>query len=374
MEVFRAAHGTGADWLAACRACAERLDPLPPGANLGFVYVNTPLAASLDQIAARLREVTGIPDWVGAGGAGVCVSGQEHFEQGAVVALVGALPERGFRLFDLQLDRRMPIGSALAGGARADGRSGSVGLGVVHAAASQPDMVGAIAGLGEATDAFLVGGLASAGDVQIAGQATEGGLSGVLLDAAVPVITGLSQGCTPIGPVREVTDCRGPWIRTLDRRPALAMLKEDIGEVLARDLRRIEGFVQAAIPLTGSDRADYLVRNLLGLDVNGGMVAIGEELRRGDPLMFVKRDGSTAQADLRRMLHDLLRRAEGRTVRGALYHSCIARGPHMFGPDFGELRAIEAVLGQVPLAGFFTNGEIFRNRLYSYTGVLTLFL
>lgn len=375
MEAFCAAQGQGADWLAACRACVERLGPLPSGANLGFVYVNGPLAASLDLIAARLREVTGIRDWVGAGGAGVCASGQEHFEQGAIVALVGALPERGFRLFDLQLDGQTEIGTALTDRARANGgKFGAVGLGVVHGAASQPDMVGAIAGLSEATDAFLVGGLASAGDVQIAGQPTEGGLSGVLLDAAVPVVTGLSQGCTPIGPVREVTDCRGPWIKSLDRRPALAVLKEDIGEVLARDLRRIAGFVQAAIPLAGSDRADYLVRNLLGLDVHGGMVAVGEELRRGDPLMFVKRDGSTAQADLRRMLGDLLRRAEGRSVRGALYHSCIARGPHMFGPDSGELRTIEAVLGPVPLAGFFTNGEIFRNRLYSYTGVLTLFL
>jgi len=46
----------------------------------------------------------------------------------------------------------------------------------------------------------------------------------------------------------------------------------------------------------------------------------------------------------------------------------------MFGPDSAELRTIEAVLGPVPLAGFFTNGEIFRNRLYTYTGVLTLFL
>ncbi|HEX5077892.1 MAG TPA: FIST C-terminal domain-containing protein [Geminicoccaceae bacterium] len=370
MQAFRAAEGEGGDWLAACRACVERLGPLPPSANLGFVYANAPLAGSLDLIAARLRDATGVRDWVGAGGAGVCASGQEHFEGGAIVALVAALPERAFRLFDLQLDGHGDGGRSLAEG----GRTGTVGLGVVHAAASRPDIVDAIAGLSEATDAFLVGGLASAGDLQIAGQPTEGALSGVLLDAAVPVITGLSQGCTPIGPVREVTECRGPWIKTLDRRPALAVLKEDIGEVLARDLRKIDGFVQAAIPLVGSDRADYLVRNLLGVDTNGGMVAVGEELRRGDRLMFVKRDGGSAQADLRRMLHDLLRRAEGRTVRGALYHSCIARGPHMFGPDSAELRAIEAMLGPVPLAGFFTNGEIFRNRLYSYTGVLTLFL
>jgi len=171
-----------------------------------------------------------------------------------------------------------------------------------------------------------------------------------------------------------VTDCRGPWIKSLDRRPALTVLKEDIGEVLARDLRKIDGFVQAALPLRDSDRADYVVRDLLGLDLQRDMVAIGEELRCGDRLMFVKRDGGTAQADLRRMLQDLLRRTEGRAVRGALYHSCIARGPHMFGPGSAELRTIEAVLGPLPLAGFFTNGEIFRNRLYTYTGVLTLFL
>jgi small ligand-binding sensory domain FIST len=195
-----------------------------------------------------------------------------------------------------------------------------------------------------------------------------------LIEAAVPVITGLSQGCTPIGAAHEVTDCRGPWIKTLDRRPALAVLKQDVGEVLARDLRRIDGYVHAALPRAGSDRADYLVRNLLSLDLQQEMVAVGATLRRGDRVMFVKRDGSSAQADLRRMVEDLLRRCEGRAVRGALYHSCIARGPGMFGPDSAELRTIEEVLGPVPLAGFFTNGEIFHNRLYTYTGVLTLFL
>jgi small ligand-binding sensory domain FIST len=192
--------------------------------------------------------------------------------------------------------------------------------------------------------------------------------------SAVPVITGLSQGCSPIGPAHEVTDCRGPWIKTLDQRPALAVLKEDVGEVLARDLRRIDGYVHGAIPLSGSDRADYLVRNLLSLDLEQEMVAIGATLRRGDRLMFVRRDGSSAQSDLRRMVTDLVRRCEGRTVRGALYHSCVARGPGMFGPDSAELRTIEDVLGPVPLAGFFTNGEIFHDRLYGYTGVLTLFL
>lgn len=368
---FRAAQGEGADWLAACRACLDELLPIPESANLGFVYASDPLAASLDSIAARLREATGVRHWIGTGGAGVCASGCEHFDRGAIVVLVAALPERSFRVFDLLLDGRGDVASALGDWTG----PGAVGLGVVHGASSQADIAAAIADLHDATGAFLVGGLSSAGSgIQIAGQPTEGGLSGVLIDADVPVITGLSQGCTPIGPVHEVTDCRGRWIQALDRRPALEVLKQDIGEVLARDLSRIGGYIHAAIPLMGSDRADYVVRNLLGLDVHRGALAVGEELRRGDPLMLVKRDGSSAQSDLRRMLRDLLRRTDGRSIRGALYHSCIARGPNMFGPDSAELKTIEEALGPVPLAGFFTNGELFRNRLYSYTGVLTLFL
>ena len=39
-----------------------------------------------------------------------------------------------------------------------------------------------------------------------------------------------------------------------------------------------------------------------------------------------------------------------------------------------ELVAIQDELGDVPLVGFFCNGEISHNRVYSYTGVLSVFL
>ena len=35
---------------------------------------------------------------------------------------------------------------------------------------------------------------------------------------------------------------------------------------------------------------------------------------------------------------------------------------------------IQDSLGDVPLVGFFGNGEISHNRVYAYTGVLTLFI
>ena len=60
--------------------------------------------------------------------------------------------------------------------------------------------------------------------------------------------------------------------------------------------------------------------------------------------------------------------------RGGVYYSCLGRGASLFGPDSGELRLIREALGDFPLVGFFCNGEVSHNRLYGYTGVLTLFV
>ncbi len=48
--------------------------------------------------------------------------------------------------------------------------------------------------------------------------------------------------------------------------------------------------------------------------------------------------------------------------------------PTCSAPDATETRLIAKHLGHFPLTGFFANGEISHDRIYAYTGVLTLFL
>jgi len=115
------------------------------------------------------------------------------------------------------------------------------------------------------------------------------------------------------------------------------------------------------------------VRNLLGLDARGKMVAVADIVQPGSDILFCRRDRGTASDDLVRMLESI-RTGMYRRPRGALYFSCLGRGASLFGEDSEELRMIADGLGEVPLVGFFGNGEISHNRLYGYTGVLTLFL
>ncbi|MBM3517456.1 MAG: histidine kinase, partial [Alphaproteobacteria bacterium] len=196
---------------------------------------------------------------------------------------------------------------------------------------------------------------------------------GVLFGARVPVVTGLTQGCLPIGPVHDVTACQRNIAIALDGRPALAVLKEEIGDRYGSDLRRIAGHVFAALPIPGSDRADYVVRNLTGIDAERELIAIGTPLTEGGHLMFCRRDPVAARLDLERMLADVAWRLTA-PPRGGIYITCLARGPNMFGRDSGELGIVRAALGDVPLIGFFGNGEFSHDRLYTFTGVLSLFL
>jgi small ligand-binding sensory domain FIST len=46
----------------------------------------------------------------------------------------------------------------------------------------------------------------------------------------------------------------------------------------------------------------------------------------------------------------------------------------LFGTDSEEMKLVREELGDLPVAGFYANGEISHTRLYGYTGVLTVFL
>lgn len=358
--------------------CADALlpaAPVSPGCiRVGFVYASAGLAPQLSAIEAMLRERLGIEHWVGTVGLGVIATAQELYSDQSLVVLVGDLPADGLRLIPGLRALDQPEVDDLM--AWSQGRDGV--WGILHGDPSNPRTPELVSGLARALPgARFAGGLTSAEErfPQVAGRTTAGGISGILFDTAkVPVRFAHTQGCTPIGPIRQVTEAKGNIAITLDHRPALEVMKEDIGEVLARDLRRAAGYIFAGLPL-GEDPnsgSDYLVRNLVGIDPDQGLIAIGDVIGQGQPLMFCRRDGNTARSDLTRMLTEVQSSLE-RPPRAAIYISCLGRGRHQFGESSQELKLVAENLGHLPLAGFFANGELFNNRLYGYTGVLTLF-
>ncbi len=372
-RAFAAAFATGEDWRSVAKEALRQLGPKPRG-TLGLIYLTDALAEDSSSIVMLLRAATGIDLWVGASGIGVCACGREAFDRPALSILVLDLPADAFCCTPC-LDRDEIAGFADQIGGWLKAKQPMLGL--VHGRADLLDIQQALADFTAATQSHLIGGIASGGrhSAVISEVVSEQGFGGVLFAADQPVVTGLTQGCMPVGEPHQVTEHEDNIIAMLDGRPAFEVFSEDM-RVLAETigLTRRDGDVHAGVLRPGAARDDYLVRNLMGIDPDRGMMAIGDFLDAEDRIQFVWRSAETVKTDLNRMLDDIVRRLDGVAPRGGVYISCLARGPNAFGRPHVEMQMIKAALGDVPIAGFFANGEISGGRLYSYTGVLTLFL
>lgn len=340
MKPFPFAHG--ADW----RRCVAALGR--PAHGLGFVYFTDALIGKAADILESLRQQTGVDDWVGTVGIGVLATGAEYQEEPAIAAMVADID--AYSVFS----GRQPLKGA------------APYFAVVHADPAAPDLAGLVSDITlKLASGYVVGGVSSSRShtVQIANEVLSGGISGAVFGRDVAVDTRLTQGCMPYPGRFRVTGCEENIVFSLDGRPAL--------DVLVETVRGDKAQLLVGLLVPGSDTGDYTVRNVIGIDPKNKVIAIGEALEPGVELIFCRRDAAAARADLDRVLAAL--KASTPSPRGALYYSCVARGEHLFGSRGAELAQVRQALGDIPLVGFFCNGEISRDRLYGYTGVLTLF-
>ena len=123
-------------------------------------------------------------------------------------------------------------------------------------------------------------------------------------------------------------------------------------------------------------RGDFLVRNVLGLERNSGALVITERVRVGQTVQFHVRDAATADEDL----HALLRldlSAHEKKPAGALLFSCNGRGTRLFAEPNHDAGVLRAEAGDIPLAGFFAQGELGpvggQNFIHGFTASVALF-
>jgi len=417
MKMFLHAHATHPDAhmalaLAAAQADAQRASPdAITHPTIGWLYLTDHFAAQAPALLADVQQRWPDVAWVGAVGVGVAGNGAEYFEEPAVSLLLGDLPRDRFRVFS----GVKPLNASPAAFDAAAAQ--------VHADPNTSELAELIAELADRTSTgYLFGGLASARAeapsssssgqgwparcLHIADGVFEGGLSGVAFGPDVAMVSRVTQGCQPVGPVRHVTAADRNVVLALDGVPALECLLRDMNingreprEALPRLRQTLVGLSDpqdAALARGGQFGTDTRVRHLVGLDPARHGIAIADVAPVGTQLAFCRRDTEAARRDLVRICTEIREELEpetlsletalalqghgldggthpARRIAGAIYVSCAGRGGGHFGAPSAELAIVRQALGDVPLAGFFAAGEIARHHLYGYTGVLTVF-
>ncbi|WP_295548676.1 FIST N-terminal domain-containing protein [uncultured Pseudacidovorax sp.] len=426
MKLFPTGHATHPDWrMAAGLVLAQlraqmALPAYESAPSLGLLYVTDHYTAEaadiLDLLAAELPDVS---DWAGAVAAGIVANAAEYIDEPAIGVMLLGVPADQYRVFS----GVAPL--AASGHAPGDGPNAgfSARCALVHAdpqTLELPELIAEIAG--RTDEGLLFGGLASgrAGALQfalggngtVAGQGAtrgvfEGGLSGVAFGPGVELATQVTQGCQPVSRQREITGADDNLLLTLDGRPALDVLLEDLEISLERDPQQAIDTVRATlvglsaagtdgVRVTGDLGPQARVRHIIGLDPKRRAVAIADRAEAGMRMSFCRRNAQAARADLMRICAEIRESLEpqvqslasaqalalsetdasphpARRIAGAVYISCVGRGGPHFGAPNAELQILRHALGDVPLTGFFAGGEIAGHHLYGYTGVLTVF-
>ncbi len=369
MTRFRFAHAPGADEDAALEACLAQLESAPPG-GLGMLYVSDTVGDRLPALLARLRRATGVQDWVGSVGTGICAGAREYYEEPAAAVMIADIPPESYRVFsavsyDPEAFRRE--NGAWIARARAH-------VGVVHADPRDLEVPVIVSDIADGINGFLVGGLSSSRDVptQIAGGVAAGGVSGVLLAETVGVATDASRDRQIMSKGYKVTAAQKNMVIMLDGRPALDVLRAEAGASSDHDLPGALKGLFVACPTTGGDVEGHWLREISSYHPVLRLFQITKPIERGATIHFCRRDVAVAEEEIARMVASVRGKA-GPEPRGALYFSCVTRGAYLFGSVSREMVLIQQALGDLPLVGMFGNGQISRDRIYASRGVLALF-
>jgi small ligand-binding sensory domain FIST len=360
-------------------------------ADLCAVFVSHHYGGAIEQLGSRLRRATGASVVVGCTGESI-IGGDREIEQEPALSLwCAALPGTTLRPFQVQASLGANEEIVFTGlpDVRETSRASMLLLG-------DPFSFPMDDYLKRLNDAFpgvpAVGGMASGGMgpgqnllISDRGLRADGAI-GVVLEGGIEVRSVVSQGCRPIGKAWVVTACEQHLIQKLGGRPALEVLMETLSALEAQDqkLFQRQPFLGIAIDANKSsfERGDFLVRQVLGFSKEDRALAVSEYLRKGQTVQFLVRDAASATEDLTQLMQsqgggalDLTREPNS---AGALLFSCNGRGTRMFPKSDHDITCVRVGLKkQIPVAGFFAQGEIGpvggRNFLHGYTASVAVF-
>jgi len=360
---------------------------------------------------------------------GIAANNVEYFDEPALAVMLCDLPTDQYRVFSgvspLPPASRFKAHTALV---HADATTPDVAE-LIEEMASRTDSGYVFGGLASSRTTNVQFALSGNGNLKgqgAAGGVFSGGLSGVAFARAMQddiqagtqdtdfgrlgLMSRVTQGCQPVSENYQITACEGNVITELNGQPALEVMLGDLDislddpkEAIDKVRRTLVGLSRASHSLAdgtlrraGQFGADVVVRHLIGLDPSRKGIAIADVPEVGMTLAFCERHAAAARADLIRVCAEIREELEpqevtadvakalgageaesaphlARGIAGAIYVSCSGRGgPHFGGPS-AELQIVRRALGDVPLVGFFAGGEIARNHVYGYTGVLTVF-
>ena len=343
--------------------------------DLALVFASRPKYPHFENILPTLHDQLGPNVLIGCSGSGVIGAGLE-LETGPGLSVLAATCDTDdihpFAFTDKQACGRDVTPESLADTIGVDPEEYEDGLMLVFVDPLTVSTEYALSMLDSAFPTVMkVGALVSGGQeygenrVLIGEEARTHGAVGLLMKRDFAADAIISGSEIPIGESMVITKALRNEIHRLDDHTPLTML-EDVF-VNADPLHQLHMTKTLVVGLESGDvslEPDYVMRNIMSMDQETGSMKIGDLVEEGQSLRFHIRDGDLASQRLKQNISNYAShvRDHGQRIDALLCFNSVARGTRMFEEAHHDAEVIAEHFGNIPIAGFFSNGEIASKR------------
>ncbi len=354
----------------------QAVSSLTAPADLGLVFISSAFTSEYSRLLPLLRERLAVPVLIGCSGGGIIGTSQwgqtkELESEPALCLTLARLPGVNIHPFHVIAEELPDLDSPP-----------SAWLDLIGVSPSPTPYFILLSGSLSSGITDLLKGLdfAYPGSVTVGGQASGGGISGrttlfyndclyhegtigISLSGNIVLEAIVAQGCRPIGKPHQVTKGDRNIILELDEQVPLIVLRDLIASLSEEERMLAQNSLSVGMAMDEFKQdlhpGDFLIRSILGVDPSAGAIAITDYIRPGQRLQFHLRDGQASAEDLEFLLMHYQKQQVSETAAfGALMFSCVARGEGLYGKPNVDSELFRRYLKNIPLTGFFCNGEI----------------
>lgn len=194
----------------------------------------------------------------------------------------------------------------------------------------------------------------------------------------VKVATKASHGLAIITKPKKIHQVDGYDITLIDNKAPLIALKKAWKKHSKSDDHIPLHLIMAiyAKNTKAINTGEFNQTSVISYDEDNGSITLAQPLETGQFLSWGFRDKTLAEADLTLVGNQLMEELDAIPDFGLLI-SCLGRGPYFYGGIDRDLNVLTQRFPNMPLLGFYGNGEIASiggtNQLLPYSAVLSLF-
>jgi len=168
---------------------------------------------------------------------------------------------------------------------------------------------------------------------------------------------GLRHGWKPLGRPHTITEVKGNVIKKIEGKPAVAIYEEYFGksrDEIKHSLIRMSIYYPLGLYVPGEE--EYLLRNALRIDEDGGLVCQGDA-KEGDEVRLMMGTKTSVLEAATQAAQEAKSALKDKNIKAALVFESVSRNKLLGQLTEKELSRIKEVLGDVPILGLCTYGE-----------------